>query len=312
MSPSAAAATSTERALRARVVASTPVAEHHMDLAGVPTAVLVGGDGPPMVLLHGPGQSALWWRRVFPALVRTHRVVAPDLPGQGATGAPAGGVTERFVVEWLDALIARACAAAPVLVGHELGGAVALRYAVRSGHRLDRLVLVSTLGLAPFRPSARFALRLARLLARPDEGAQERFFEVCQRDSRRLAADMGDDWEPFARYYLERFRAPGARSALRRILNSVGTPPVPHADLARLRVPTSLIWGRHDRAVSVSVAEAASARYGWPLHVLEDAGADPHVEEPEAFVAALLRAAQGEGTAPPSGRAAVATAEKIS
>jgi pimeloyl-ACP methyl ester carboxylesterase len=60
-------------------------------------------------------------------------------------------------------------------------------------------------------------------------------------------------------------------------------------ELTRITVPTSLIWGRHDRVMRLRIAQAASARYGWPLHVIEDAG---HflIEQPEAFRAALQAA----------------------
>jgi pimeloyl-ACP methyl ester carboxylesterase len=63
----------------------------------------------------------------------------------------------------------------------------------------------------------------------------------------------------------------------------------PH-DLERIAIPTTLIWGRHDLGVRLSVAEAASARYGWPLHVIENARDDPAIEQPEAFLEALRAA----------------------
>ena len=59
-------------------------------LAGVSTAVLEGGDGPPLVLLHGPGANAAHWMRVIPDLVATHRVIAPDLPGHGSSTVADG------------------------------------------------------------------------------------------------------------------------------------------------------------------------------------------------------------------------------
>jgi len=65
---------------------------------------------------------------------------------------------------------------------------------------------------------------------------------------------------------------------------------IPPAELARIAVSTSLIWGRHDRQVRLGVAQAASARYGWPLHVIEDAADDPAAEQPEAFLRALSAA----------------------
>jgi pimeloyl-ACP methyl ester carboxylesterase len=67
---------------------------------------------------------------------------------------------------------------------------------------------------------------------------------------------------------------------------------IPPADLARIAVPTTLIWGRHDLATRLQIAEAASARYGWPLHVIENCADDPPIEQPEAFLVAL-RAALG-------------------
>jgi pimeloyl-ACP methyl ester carboxylesterase len=68
-------------------------------------------------------------------------------------------------------------------------------------------------------------------------------------------------------------------------------PPIPSSDLSRIAVPTTLIWGRHDVGVRLDVARAASARYGWPLHVIDDARDDPAVEQPAAFLAALDAAA---------------------
>ena len=65
---------------------------------------------------------------------------------------------------------------------------------------------------------------------------------------------------------------------------------IPSQELARIAVPTTLIWGRHDVGVRLSVAEAASARYGWPLHVIDNARDDPAIEQPTAFLSALRTA----------------------
>jgi pimeloyl-ACP methyl ester carboxylesterase len=69
-----------------------------------------------------------------------------------------------------------------------------------------------------------------------------------------------------------------------------GMPALAAADLARIAVPTTLILGRRDLQVPLSVAETANARFGWPLHVIEDAGDDPAMEQPAAFLAALRTA----------------------
>src|SRR5205807_1662778 len=70
---------------RTRLLAAMPVRERRMELAGISTAVLEGGDGPPVVLLHEQGEFAARWMRMIPDLVAGHRVVAPDLPGHGAS-----------------------------------------------------------------------------------------------------------------------------------------------------------------------------------------------------------------------------------
>ena len=70
-------------------------------------------------------------------------------------------------------------------------------------------------------------------------------------------------------------------------MGQLGAPAIPPAELARIAVPTTLIWGRQNHRVRLAVAEAASARHGWPLQVIEDAGDDPPIEQPEAFLDAL-------------------------
>jgi pimeloyl-ACP methyl ester carboxylesterase len=76
-------------------------------------------------------------------------------------------------------------------------------------------------------------------------------------------------------------------------MEQFGMPAIPARDLARIAVPTILIWGRHDRATPLSVAEEASARFGWPLHVIENCNDDPPVEQPEALLRTLRDALDG-------------------
>jgi pimeloyl-ACP methyl ester carboxylesterase len=276
---------------RQQLLAGIPVTERRLQLAGVSTAVLEGGDGPPVILLHGPGEFAAKWLRVLPDLVTTHRVVAPDLPGHGASDADGGRLDGDRVSAWLGELIEQTCPSPPVVVGHVLGGAIAARFAIDRGHRLTRLVLVDTLGLARFRPAPRFGLTMIGFLARPTERTYGRFMRQCSFDLDGLREQMGDRWEPFVAYNLELARGPGAKAA-GRLMRQLGVPRIPPGDLARIAVPTTLIWGRRDRANRLRVAEAASTRYGWPLHVIEDCADDPPRDQPEAFLEALRTATE--------------------
>jgi pimeloyl-ACP methyl ester carboxylesterase len=279
-----------QQGIRQRLLAGIGAAERELPLAGVSTAVLDGGAGPPVVLLHSSGEFAALWSRVIPDLAATHRVIAPDLPGHGASTVTDGELDADRVLRWLGELIERTCASPPAVVGHGLGGAVAARFAARHGERIDRLVLVDSFGLASFAPAPSFGGALHGFLAEPTEETRDGLFRQCFVDLDRLRAEMGERWEPVAAYALDRARTPGQQAALGALMPHFGMPPIPPADLERIAVPTTLIWGRHDLQVLPAVAEAAAARFGWPLHVIEGAGDDPAMEQPPAFLRALRTA----------------------
>lgn len=278
---------------RAFLLSGLPITERRLQVAGVSTAVLEGGAGPPILLLHGPGDFAGMWMRVIPDLVTTHRVVAPDLPGHGTSELAGGSLDADGVRAWLSGLIERTCSSPPVLVGHVLGAAIAARFAVNHSDRLSHLVLVDSLGLARFRPAATFALTMLAFLIRPTERTYTRFMRQCSFDLDGLRRELGSRWEPFLAYSLERARGREAKTA-GRLFRQFGPPRIPAEDLARIAVPTTLIWGRHDRANRLRIAQEASARYGWPLHVIEKCADDPPRDQPLAFLEALRLALGAE------------------
>jgi pimeloyl-ACP methyl ester carboxylesterase len=274
--------------LRRRLLTGAPVTERRLQLAGVSTAVLEGGSGPPVVLLHGQGGWAGLWLPVLARLAPSHHAIAPDLPGLGASRADQGPPGAGTALAWLGELIDRTCAAPPVLVGASLGGSIAARFAAGHGDRLAGLVLVGMGGLAgkvrippatllallrhSVRPSERTAMAMLRQVSVEVEGARRR---------------MGERWAPFRAYSLELARTPSVRQANRRLLRELGLRQIPPEELDRIEVPTSLIWGRQDRVMPLATAQAASARYGWPLEVIDDAGHLLAVDQPEAFLRAL-------------------------
>lgn len=101
------------------------------------------GSGPPLVLLHGWAMSSAVFVEVMPLLAASHRVLVPDLPGHGASDAPAAytltGMADDIAL-WLDAVGIERCA----LLGWSLGGQVAMQLAASRPQRVDRLLLVAT------------------------------------------------------------------------------------------------------------------------------------------------------------------------
>lgn len=275
------------RDARQTLLETLPVTERFVRAAGVRTAVLEGGDGPPMVLLHGPGESALWWMRVLPELVSTHAVIVPELPGHGESVIADNPLTPAHVRSWLDEVIEHTTEDPPILVGHLLGGAIAARFAANHGDSVNRLVLVDSLGLGRFRPAPGFMLGLLRFMVRSNQRSYDNFLGHCMVDQGRLVSEMGDDWEPFVTYSLARSKSPGVKAAMRTLMTEIGIRRISPTTLDSISVPTALIWGREDKAIRLRIAQDAHDRYGWPLFVIDDAADDPKMEQPAAFLDAL-------------------------
>ena len=162
-------------------------------------------------------------------------MIAPDLPGHGTSEVTDGQLDSDRVFAWLAELIEQTCASPPALVGHLLGGAIAARFAVDNGDRLDRLVLVGALGLGRFRPTPRFAVALVSHIARPTERTYDRLWRRCTVDLDGVREQMGERWESFAAYGLNRARTPGAKAALRTLMGEIGSPADPGGGLGANR-----------------------------------------------------------------------------
>ena len=264
---------------RTMLLADLPVADRRLDAAGVATAVVIGGDGPPLVLLHGPGGSATDWVGVLPALLERHRVIVPDLPGHGDS-EPGDDL-----VAWLAALVEATCPSAPVIVGNTSGAAVAARFALDHPDAVSRLVLVDALGLVPFDPDPAFGRALQAFMAQPELDTHEELWRRCAFDLDGLRQRMGSRWRVFEAYNLARATAPGATAAIGALVERFGMQTV--EDVGRITVPVALVWGREDLATPLWVAEAFRERHGWPLHVIDACADAPPIEQPAALVQAL-------------------------
>lgn len=284
-----AAQTITTNENRNKLLEGLSISEQRLYPAGISSAVLAGGEGPPVVLLHGPGESALWWMRVIPRLTETHRVIVPDLPGHGESKVTGESLDKELVFAWLSELIEQTCPSPPALVGNILGGSIGTRFAVRYGGQLGQLVLVNSLGLEKFRPSPIFAFSLIRFMIRPTQKNFDRFFPHCIYNVDELRSQMGKNWKPFMAYNLECARDKDRKAAMQSLMKELGTPKIPDEKLKSIEVPTALIWGRHDKANKLRIAQKTSKKYGWPLHIIEETRDDPKLERPEAFTNALYK-----------------------
>ena len=277
------------RDLRARLLDGAPVAERRIDLAGVSTAILEAGEGPPIVLIHGQGNFGPSFLPLFEPLASTHRIIAPDLPGLGASEMTDREPDGPTVMAWLSELIDNTCDAPPSLIGMSLGGSITARYAVDHSNRIARLVLINS-GSLGRRPPLRVLLPLIRHSTWPSERTARRMMSIVMSHPDRAPQVFGEHFGPFQAYMLDRARTPSVQRANRRLLRELGLPRIPDDDLARINVPTTLICGRDDRVMKLRHAQQAARRHHWKLDVIDDAGHVVFVDQLEATLTALRRA----------------------
>jgi pimeloyl-ACP methyl ester carboxylesterase len=252
-------------------------------------AIREEGSGDPLVLVHGAGTSGAIWRRAMGLLAAERKVVAPDVPGYGGSPPAGPGFALDEVTERLAAGLDEAGVAAPFdLVGHSMGGGIAILLAARHPERVRRLVLVAPAGMAALpRPLA----GLLGTIAAPYAVARRRLASPLADNAlvRRLAlAGVAHDG---ARVPPEHARAVLASSAgATRIgpgLASAAAADLQQA-LAEVRAPLGLVWGEHDPVIPRRRIEVIrSVRPDAVLSIVPDTAHAPMLERPEAFCAAL-------------------------
>ena len=276
----------------ARLLQGVPVTERRLDLAGVSTSVLEGGEGPPILLLHGQGGFAAHWVQVIPHLVGSHRVIAPDLPGLGQSEVRGGRLDAPGLIAWLSDLIAQTCTEPPTLIGFSLGGSLAARFAVDHGDRVPRLVLVNSGGLGRARPAPGALVAFAWFAMHRSPATYDRLIRQVVDDPQRIQNVWGGRWAAFRAYDMDRTAQKEVRAADGQLLRRMNMARIPPDQLEKISVPVALVWARNDRIISFRIGEDASARFGWPLYPIDDCGHFLIGERPDAFLEAL-RAAMG-------------------
>ncbi len=254
-----------------------------LDVAGIATNVWEAGDGPPLLLLHGGIEcGGAMWAPAVPRLAGRHRVVVPDVPGLGES-APAPRLDVETFTSWLIDLMRHLHLRRPLVVAHSLIGSLTAVAAARSD-AISQLVIYAAPGVGPYRLPLRLRYVAVRFAIRPSARNAERFDRFALHDLDAVRRRDPRWFEAFETYTRSRAVVPHVKKTMRRLIASE-TRRIPDGDLDRITVPTALLWGRHDRMVPLSVAHHAAARHGWPLHVIENAGHAPHIEEPDAFCA---------------------------
>ena len=262
---------------------------------GYRRAFVHAGSGPALLLNHGIGDSSDTWSELIPILARTHTVIAPDLLGHGRSDKPRADYSVAGYANGMRDLLTILGIDRATIVGHSLGGGVAMQFAYQYPERCERLVLIATGGvcsevhpllrLAAW-PNADFFLPLLQLGHVNRVGT--RVFRLLQA----LDSDLGRDADDLLRVF-EALPDMTARRAFVRTLRSVldwRGQAITMLDRCYLAVgmPTLLIWGARDAVIPISHGYIADrAMPDSRLVVFENAGHFPHRSEPARFLKTL-------------------------
>jgi pimeloyl-ACP methyl ester carboxylesterase len=266
-----------------------------LELHGDRVAYRQARAGQALLLIHGMAGSSATWRAVLPQLSKKYRVVAPDLFGHGESAKPRGDYSlGAFAVSLRDLLDELGVTRATV-VGHSLGGGVAMQFTYQHRDYCERLVLISSGGLGPdlsltlrMLSAPGVELVLPVVASRPVLNVANKLGSWLTSAGVHSPSDSAEIWSAYSSLSDGQTRQAFLRT-LRSVVDYRGQAV---SAINRLHLssglPTLLIWGDQDRIIPVAHGYAThDALPDSRLEVLSGVGHFPHVESPTAVVEIL-------------------------
>jgi len=254
------------------------------------------GVGPPLVLLHGMACCWQWWLECIPELAQSHRVIAIDAPGFGASDALPVPATIDDHADAVAALLENLGVSRATVVGHSMGGLTATSMSQRDPDLVGRLVLVDAGGVPMSERRLRAVLKVLRFAHRTFTREAVLRLLATSRPARRIMlrgalADPDTMSDELAAVVVPKLNAPGFGDAI-----AASAVAVRASRPELILTPTSLIWGEHDIFAPVQTARDMLRRLpDGHLEVLDGLGHSPMVESPKEFCAVLMREAARTG-----------------
>jgi pimeloyl-ACP methyl ester carboxylesterase len=250
---------------------------HELKLHGHTVSYRFAGAGPVLVLLHGIATSSATWDGVIPLLAEHFAVIAPDLLGHGESAKPIGDYSLGEYASGLRDLLTVLGHRHVTVLGHSLGGGVAMQFTYQFPEMCDRLVLVSSGGLG------RELHPLLRLAALP--GAEWVLPLLCSPGLRGVVDGAGR--------LLGRVGLDARQAFIHTVRTVIDIGGQRATALNRLylasELPTLIVWGQNDPLIPVKHAYAAhQAIHGSRLEIFPDAGHFPYLDSTTRFVSTLI------------------------
>ena len=295
--------TPTERKPNLRSVRELTPTLDFRTIHGYRRAFRIAGSGPALLLIHGIGDNSTTWSTVQSKLAQRFTVIAPDLLGHGQSDKPRADYSIAAYANGMRDLLGVLDIEKVTVVGHSLGGGVAMQFAYQFPQMVDRLILVGAGGVTK---DVNIALRIASLPMGGEALALLRlpFVLPAMQAVGRLAGGLvgttavGRDLPDVLRI-LRDLPEPTASAAFTRTLRAVVDwrgQVVTMLDRCYLTesVPVQLIWGEQDVVIPVSHALMAhSAMPGSELEIFRKSGHFPFHDDPDRFVEVVERFIDG-------------------
>jgi len=263
--------------------------ERTAEIKDVRMRYYVGGEGPPVILVHGLGGAAANWAGVVPRLVERHRLLVPDLPGHAGSTPFAAATTLDPYADRLDRLAELEAMEHAGVVGHSLGGLVGLRLAVNFPQRVAALVLTAAAGIRSSTREAERYLNLAAIL-RPTRRYARHREEIARSPFLRTvvfgyfgASDPHAMPDGGVDGFLSAMDMHTDTATARRALVRDD----PRLDLERVACPVFLLWGARDNQITAQDAFEYARRLRAPLRMIADCGHLLIGERPDACAEAI-------------------------
>jgi pimeloyl-ACP methyl ester carboxylesterase len=252
------------------------------------------GSGPVLLLIHGMAGSLETWRAVIDPLARNATVLAVDLPGHGASSPGGGDYSLGSLAAGLRDVLTTLGHDRATLVGHSLGGGIAMQFSYQFPEMTERLVLVSSGGLglevnpvlrAALLPGANLFLSVTAEATRRASGLAGRVLRATHSPSRPGLDELARSYASLA----DADRRTAFLATVRSVVGLSGQT-VRASDRLYLAkdLPVLLIWGAEDPIIPVEHAKAAHELLpDSTLAVFDGVRHFPHVEAPQRFVTAL-------------------------
>lgn len=270
----------------------TSLRRQFRNVHGYRRAFLQAGSGPALLLIHGIGDNADSWADVIPELAEHHTVIAPDLLGHGESDKPRADYSIGAYANAMRDLLSVLDVDRVTVMGHSLGGGVAMQFAYQYPERCERLVLVGTGGVShEVNPVLRFVAAPNADLVLPLLGAPgaRLLGKAVFTALRVLDTDIGHDAPQLMRIFDALPNAASRRAFVRTLRGAVDWRGQAITMLDRCYLakdmPTLVVWGERDGVIPVAHAHRIhEAMPSSRLEVFANAGHFPHQDDPARFL----------------------------